>query len=131
MLLLLPPLLLDKHNISLRAKVAVGQLKAKAQEIDQQLKISETASAVKKSATETAKEIDEEYGISEKASMAAMAVKTTAQSAAAKVRWTRLPLGRWSRRFLMDVMISCPLARPRRIRRFSMRWGPSSRPRRS
>jgi len=82
----------EKHNISLRAKVAVDQFLVKAHEIDVQYGISEKAAAAKntvvektKPVVEKAKQVDSEYKISEKASQAATTVKTTAQTAASKI----------------------------------------------
>lgn len=82
----------EKHNISLRAKVAVDQLLVKAHEIDVHYGISEKATAAKntvvektKPVVEKAKQVDSEYGISEKAAQAATTVKTTAQTAASKI----------------------------------------------
>jgi len=82
----------EKHNISLRAKVAVDQLLVKAHEIDVQYGISEKATAAKNTVVEKtkpvvdrAKQVDTDYKISEKASQAATSVKTSAQTAAAKI----------------------------------------------
>jgi len=69
----------DKHNISLRAKVAVEMVKVKANEIDQQYGISEKATTVKNAATDKAKKLNEEYHISEKAQQAASVAKAQAQ----------------------------------------------------
>jgi len=75
----------EKHNISLRAKVAVDQLLVKAHEIDVQYGISEKATAAKNTVVEKAKQLDTEYKITEKTSQAATTVKTSAQTAAAKI----------------------------------------------
>ena len=78
-------LLLEKHNLSLQAKVALETIKVKAQEIDKQYGISEKATAAKTAAVEKAKKLDEEFHITEKAATAANAVKTTVVATAQKV----------------------------------------------
>lgn len=74
----------DKHMISLQLKVGAEQIKAKANEIDRQLHISETATAIKAGVVEKAKEVDEKLHLSEKVGAAATAAKLQASALAAK-----------------------------------------------
>jgi hypothetical protein len=74
----------DKHMISLQFKVGAEQIKAKANEIDKQLHISETAAAIKTGVVEKAKVVDAQLGISEKVGAAASAAKLQATALAAK-----------------------------------------------
>lgn len=75
----------EKHNLSLQAKVAVEQIKVKAHELDQQLKISETAASIKNATMEKAKQINENFQITEKANAAATTVKVGASAVVAKM----------------------------------------------
>jgi len=61
----------EKHMISLQLKVGAEQIKAKANEIDNKLHITETATAIKTVTVEKARQVDEQLGISAKASVAA------------------------------------------------------------
>jgi len=74
----------DKHMITLQLKVGAEQIKAKANEIDRQLHISETATAIKTGVVEKAKEVDEKLHITEKVGAAANAAKQQATALAAK-----------------------------------------------
>jgi len=74
----------DKHMISLQLKVGAEQIKAKANEIDRTLHISETATAIKTGVVEKAKEVDEKLHITEKVGAAATAAKLQASALAAK-----------------------------------------------
>jgi len=74
----------DKHMISLQLKVGAEQIKAKANEIDRQLHISETATAIKTGVVEKAKEVDAQLHITEKVGAAASAAKLQATALAAK-----------------------------------------------
>jgi hypothetical protein len=74
----------DKHMISLQLKVGAEQLKAKANEIDRQLHISETATAIKTGVVEKAKEVDEKLHITEKVGAAATVAKQQATALAEK-----------------------------------------------
>eukprot|EP01110_Echinostelium_bisporum_P010403 TRINITY_DN3771_c0_g1_i2.p1 TRINITY_DN3771_c0_g1~~TRINITY_DN3771_c0_g1_i2.p1 ORF type:complete len:172 (+),score=99.48 TRINITY_DN3771_c0_g1_i2:472-987(+) len=68
----------EKHSIT-------QQIKAKVDEVDKALHISETAAAVKTAATEKAKEVDQQLQISAKANAAADAVSKQASAIATKV----------------------------------------------
>jgi len=74
----------EKHMISLQLKVGAEQIKAKANEIDKQLHISETATAIKTGVVEKAREVDEKLHISEKVGAAAEATKIQANALIAK-----------------------------------------------
>lgn len=74
----------DKHMITLQLKVGAEQIKAKANEIDRQLHISETATAIKTGVVEKAKEVDAQLHITEKVGAAASAAKLQATALAAK-----------------------------------------------
>jgi len=74
----------EKHMFSLQLKVGAEQIKAKANEIDKQLHISETATAIKTGVVEKAKEVDEKLHISEKVGAAATVAKQQASAFAAK-----------------------------------------------
>lgn len=74
----------DKHMITLQLKVGAEQIKAKANEIDRQLHISETATAIKTGVVGKAKEVDEKLHITEKVGAAATAVSQQATALAAK-----------------------------------------------
>eukprot|EP00002_Diphylleia_rotans_P033725 TRINITY_DN719_c0_g3_i1.p1 TRINITY_DN719_c0_g3~~TRINITY_DN719_c0_g3_i1.p1 ORF type:complete len:272 (-),score=89.02 TRINITY_DN719_c0_g3_i1:197-1012(-) len=74
----------EKHNISLKFKVAAESAKNKALKIDEEYKISEKAHAASEAAAAQAKKIDEQYHISEKASHAAAAGAATATVLASK-----------------------------------------------
>jgi len=74
----------DKHMISLQLKVGAEQVKAKANEIDKALHISETANVIKAVTIEKAKEVDEKLQISSKVTSAADAVKQQASALATK-----------------------------------------------
>jgi len=74
----------DKHMITLQIKVGAEQIKAKANEIDRTLHISETATAIKTGVVEKAKEVDERLHITEKVGAAANAAKLQASALAAK-----------------------------------------------
>jgi len=76
----------EKHMISLQIKVGAEQVKAKANELDKALHISETANVIKTVTVEKAKEVDEKLGISTKANQAAEAVKQQATAIAAKAQ---------------------------------------------
>lgn len=71
--------------ISLQLKVGAEQIKAKANEVDKALHISETATAIKTGVVEKAKEVDEKLHITEKVDAAVTAAKTQANALAAKV----------------------------------------------
>jgi len=75
----------EKHMISLQLKVGAEQIKAKANEIDNRLHITETATTIKNVAVEKAREVDEKLGITEKASVAAAVAKGAAGAVADKV----------------------------------------------
>jgi len=70
----------EKHMISLQLKVGAEQIKAKANEIDKTLHISETATAIKTGVVEKAKEVDEKLHISEKVGAAATVAKQQANA---------------------------------------------------
>jgi len=74
----------EKHMISLQLKVGAEQVKAKANEIDKALHISETANVIKTVTIEKAKEVDEKLRISENVNRAADAVKQQASALATK-----------------------------------------------
>lgn len=74
----------EKHMISLQLKVGAEQVKAKANEIDKALHISETANVIKTVTMEKAKEVDEKLQISAKMNQAADAVKQQASAFATK-----------------------------------------------
>jgi len=74
----------EKHMISLQIKVGAEQIKAKANEIDRQLHITETATAIKTAAIVKAKEVDEKLHISEKVGAAAEIAKQQATALATK-----------------------------------------------
>jgi len=74
----------EKHMITLQLKVGAEQIKAKANEIDRQLHISETATAIKTGVVEKAREVDEKLHISEKVGAAAEATKLQATALLAK-----------------------------------------------
>jgi hypothetical protein len=74
----------DKHMISLQLKVGAEQIKAKANEIDRQLHISETATAIKTGVVEKAKEVDAQLHITEKVGAAATVAKQQATALAEK-----------------------------------------------
>jgi len=74
----------EKHMISLQLKVGAEQVKAKANEIDKALHISETANVIKTVTMEKAKEVDEKFGLTEKVNQAADTVKQQASAFAAK-----------------------------------------------
>jgi len=74
----------EKHTISLQIKAGAEQVKAKANELDKALHISETATVIKNATIEKAKEVDERLGISTKANQAAEAVKQQASAIASK-----------------------------------------------
>jgi len=65
----------EKHMITLQFKVGAEQVKAKANEIDRALHISETANVIKTVTLEKAKQVDEQLHISEKVNQAADVVK--------------------------------------------------------
>jgi len=75
----------EKHMISLQFKVGAEQIKAKANEIDNRLHISETATTIKNVTMEKAREVDEKLGITEKASVAAAVAKGAAGAVADRV----------------------------------------------
>lgn len=70
---------------TLNAKVAVEQVKVKAHEIDKQFGISEKAAAFEKSFNEKAKQLDDSLKITETATVAANVIMSTAQAAANRV----------------------------------------------
>jgi len=74
----------EKHMISLQIKVGAEQIKAKANEIDRQLHITETATAIKTAAFEKAKEVDEKYQITQKVGNAAEMAKQQVSAIATK-----------------------------------------------
>jgi RNA recognition motif-containing protein len=74
----------EKHMISLQLKVGAEQVKAKANELDKALHITETANVIKTATLEKAKEVDEKLHISEKVNQAADAVKFQANAFANK-----------------------------------------------
>jgi len=74
----------DKHMISLQLKVGAEQIKAKANEIDKQLHITETAVAIKTGIVTQAQVVDEKLHISEKVGAAATVAKAQASALAAK-----------------------------------------------
>jgi predicted RND superfamily exporter protein len=74
----------EKHMITLQLKVGAEQVKAKANEIDRALHISETANVIKTVTLEKAKEVDEKLGITDKVNQAADAVKQQANALATK-----------------------------------------------
>jgi len=74
----------EKHMISLQLKVGAEQVKAKANEIDKALHISETANVIRTVTLEKAKEVDERLQISAKVGQAADAVKQQATALANK-----------------------------------------------
>jgi len=74
----------EKHMISLQIKVGAEQIKAKANEIDRQLHITETATAIKTAAFVKAKEVDEKLQISVKVGAAAEIAKAQANAIATK-----------------------------------------------
>jgi len=76
----------EKHMISLQLKVGAEQIKAKANEIDKTLHISETATAIKTGVVEKAKEVDEKLHITEKVDAAVSAAKQQASAFAAKAQ---------------------------------------------
>ncbi len=76
---------IEKHMISLQAKVAVESVKAKLHEIDLSYGISEKASSLQKQATDKVKQLDEQYKISEKAKEVGNQIKTTTTTAVNKV----------------------------------------------
>jgi hypothetical protein len=76
----------EKHMISLQIKVGAEQVKAKANELDKALHITETATAIKTVTLEKAKEVDEKFGITSKANQAAEAVKQQASAIATKAQ---------------------------------------------
>lgn len=76
----------EKHMISLQIKVGAEQVKAKANELDKALHISETANVIKTVTVEKAKEVDEKLGLSTKANQAAEVVKQQATAIAAKAQ---------------------------------------------
>jgi len=76
----------EKHMISLQLKVGAEQIKAKANEIDKTLHISETATAIKTGVVEKAKEVDEKLHITEKFDAAVSATKQQASAFAAKAQ---------------------------------------------
>lgn len=75
----------EKHMISLQLKVGAEQIKAKANEIDNRLHITETATTIKNVAVEKAREVDGKLGITEKATVAAAVAKGAAGAVADKV----------------------------------------------
>jgi hypothetical protein len=95
---------IEKHNLSLQAKVALETIKVKANEIDKQYGISEKAAAAKTAAVEKAKKLDEEFHITEKASTAANTVKTTVVATSQKVTLSHfhLCLNSFSNSFARD-----------------------------
>jgi hypothetical protein len=74
----------EKHMISLQLKVGAEQVKAKANEIDKALHISETANVIKTVTLEKAKEVDEKLGLTTKVNQAADAVMAQANVIANK-----------------------------------------------
>lgn len=74
----------EKHMISLQLKVGAEQIKAKANEIDKQLHISETATAIKTGVVEKAKEVDTKFGISVTVGAATEVAKAQATALVAK-----------------------------------------------
>jgi len=74
----------EKHMISLQLKVGAEQIKAKANEIDKTLHISETATGIKTAVVDKAREVDEMLKISEKVGAAAEATKLQANAFLAK-----------------------------------------------
>lgn len=72
----------EKHMISLQLKVGAEQVKAKANEIDKALHISETANVIKTVTMEKAKEVDEKLGITTKVGAAADVVMQQANDLA-------------------------------------------------
>jgi len=74
----------EKHMISLQLKVGAEQVKAKANEIDKALHISETANVIKTVTIEKAKEVDEKLQISSKVNQAADVVRQQANAFATK-----------------------------------------------
>jgi len=74
----------EKHMITLQLKVGAEQVKAKANEIDRALHISETANVIRTVTLEKAKEVDEKLHISEKVNQAADAVQQQARAFANK-----------------------------------------------
>jgi len=75
----------EKHMISLQLKVGVEQIKAKANEIDAKLGITDTATAIKSAAVEKAHEVDGKFGISDKATVVSTIAKGAASSVVDKV----------------------------------------------
>jgi len=75
----------EKHMISLQLKVGAESIKAKANEIDNRLHITETATTIKNVAVQKAREVDESFGITEKASVAAAVAKGAAGAVADRV----------------------------------------------
>jgi len=75
----------EKHMFSLQLKVGAEQIKAKANEIDNRLHITETATTIKNVAVEKAREVDGKFGITEKASVAAAVAIGAAGAVADKV----------------------------------------------
>jgi len=76
----------EKHMISLQLNVAAEQIKAKANEVDKALHITETAAAIKTGVVEKAKEVDEKLHITEKVDAAVNAAKVQANALAAKAQ---------------------------------------------
>eukprot|EP01113_Clastostelium_recurvatum_P013670 TRINITY_DN172_c0_g1_i3.p1 TRINITY_DN172_c0_g1~~TRINITY_DN172_c0_g1_i3.p1 ORF type:complete len:289 (-),score=106.05 TRINITY_DN172_c0_g1_i3:633-1499(-) len=75
----------EKHSISLQLKVGAEQVKAKANEIDAKLHITETAATIKTVAVEKAHQVDEQLGITSKATVAAAVAKGAAGAVVAQV----------------------------------------------
>jgi hypothetical protein len=73
----------EKHMISLQIKVGAEQVKAKANELDKALHISETANVIKTVTVEKAKEVDEKLGLTTKVNQAAEVMKQQANAIAA------------------------------------------------
>jgi len=76
----------EKHQILVKAQMAVDQLKAKAQEIDQTYHISEKVQVASSIVQAKAQEIDQTYHISERVNNAANVAKVQAQTLATRAQ---------------------------------------------